>query len=205
MEFFVFDPPMMVGPWAFADVVDPIYGKAPRCKVCGQLIGMRPWLPPRKAKLSAGTKTREPADAVTGPGFTGFMASRRFVTAFERAALRGIDSWEPVDLEGFSPDAYSFGVMPVPTVIARLSEMGALFDGEPPSCPRCQQAVLTSYSGVVVNDESWAGQDFFQLTNPSILLASERFADLVAMGKFTGFDLVPAAEYRPSYASRKTG
>jgi hypothetical protein len=205
MRFWVFDPPMMVGRWAFAEVVDAVYGRAPRCERCGQLIGMRPWLPPYKAKLSPGTKRAEPADVITGPGFTGFMATLKFVEGFRQAELRGIDRWEPVELGGLAPGSYLYGVMPAPSVRASLSKMHAVFDGGPPTCPRCRQAVLKSYSGVVVDEGSWTGQDIFQLTNPSILLTTGRFADFAAAGEYTGLHLIPAEKYVPSYLRPKIG
>lgn len=83
--------------------------------------------------------------------------------------------------------------------------MNAVFDGEPPTCRRCGQAVLKSYSRVVVDEASWTGQDIFQLTNPSILLTTERFVDFAAAGEYTGLNLIPAEDYIPSFLRREIG
>lgn len=204
MKFWVFDPPMMVGRWAFAELIDPVYGDAPRCPHCGKFIGMKPWLPPYRASLSAGTKASVPADVITGPGFTGFIAIDRFVADFERSRLRGIDRWESAELVGWNSTSYFYGVLPVPTAHADFSQMHPVFLDEPPTCPICRGATLDSYSGVVVDERSWSGDDIFLLMNIGLLMTTERFVDLVAAGEYTGFDLVPAGEYVPSYARRNT-
>jgi hypothetical protein len=194
---------MMVGPWAFAMVVDPQYGDAPRCPSCGKYISMRPWLPPYRARLKAGTKSSAPGDVITGPGFKGFMASDRFIAEFERAKLTGIERWEPVEIARLPNRVFKLGLLPVAKTRANLREMRPIFSGDPPDCQTCGAATIESYEGVVVDQDSWTGDDIFQFTNLGILMVTEPFVDFITAGKFDGVMLVPAAEFVPSFA-RKT-
>jgi hypothetical protein len=201
MKFWVFDQPMMVGEWAFADVLKPRYGDAPRCPSCDTFIDMKPWLPPYRMRLLKGTKTLKPADVVTGPGMGGFVASERFVAEFERAGLKGIERWEPVEITNYQEQRFKFAILPVRSVRAKLKEMHAYFkDDKPPDCPVCGTADLDSYDGVVVDEASWIGDDIFELTNlGGPLIVTDRFAEFIASGKFTGVPLVATETFVPSW------
>jgi len=209
MRFWIFDRQMMAGPWAFADTIDPThYGDAPRCRACGRFIGMKPWLPPYRVRLVAGTKTSAPADVITGPGFDGFIASESFVTEFERSGLSGIARWEPVQIEGYNdyegePIAqavanrlYKLGILPIPKTRAKLDEMHAVYEDSVPDCDVCGQGrSLESYEGVVVDETSWTGADVFDLINIGQIAVTDRFANFCQAGEFKGIDLIPAAKY----------
>jgi hypothetical protein len=214
VKFWVFDPPMMIGPWAFAELVDPVYGAAPRCQACGTFIDNEPWQSPYRIRLIKGKETNAPADVITGPGFGGFIASQRFVTDFERANLRGIERWERVEIEGYSDDdgnplsspaapagIYNLAILPVPTTRAKWEEMRMVFRGGLTGCELCGRRgrLLDSYEGAVIDEPSWTGADIFQVAhNADIYIATESFVEFVAVGEFTGVPLVPAAEFLPS-------
>jgi hypothetical protein len=208
---------MMAGPWAFADNVDPInYGEAPRCPSCGEWIGMKRWLPPYRVRLVEGTKTPKPADIITGPGFTSFIASDRFVKEFKRAGLTGVERWEPVDIEGYNDyegdpivapavvnRPYTYALLPAPKTRAKLRK--AVYKGPPPDCAVCREGRgLESYEGFVVDDASWTGADVFMTTNAGLLVVTDRFADLCNAGEFTGVHLLPAAKFVPSWVRKRT-
>jgi hypothetical protein len=213
MKFWVFERD---GAWASADVVNAAYGEAPRCSSCGRFIGLRPWLPPYRVRLVEGTKTSAVADVIGGPGVgVGFIASKRFVDEFERANLKGVERWEPVVIEGYSdyegdslpsptaPDRiFKLAILPVPKTRAKLAEMHPTYKANPPDCLVCCQPRPTAYQGVVVDETSWMGADVFLLTNVGVLVVTDKFVDFVASGEFTGFDLVPAAEFVPLFVRR---
>jgi hypothetical protein len=214
MKFWVFDPPMMIGPWAWAEEVDPVYGNPPCCQSCGTTIANEPWLPPYRVRLVKGTETDAPADVITGPGFGGFMASQRFASDFERANLKGIERWERVDIEGYSDDGgnplsspaapagiFQLAILPAPTTRAKWEEMHTVLNGPLIGCEICGRVSrhLDSYQGAVVDEPSWTGADIFQVAHLSdIYVATESFVEFVAAGEFTGVPLVPAAEFVPS-------
>ena len=201
---------MMVGPWAFADLVDPVVGDAPRCPSCGEFIGLLPWLPPYRIRLVEGTRTAAPADVITSAEFTSFIASQRFVTEFARSGLTGVERWEPVEIEGYndyegnsipSPAevnrAYAFAVLPAPTARAKLEDMNAEYEGVV-SCKVCGiPESLDSFEGIVLDETSWSGADLFGVTNLGQILVTERVVEFCERGEFTGVRLLPAADYIP--------
>ncbi|MBE7528194.1 MAG: hypothetical protein HS099_00475 [Ardenticatenaceae bacterium] len=72
-EFFVLKPEEGIRfgtKWAFADILDPNNrgGSSKICPVCGQGVGGREWLPPRRIKLSR-YKSTWWGDFVWGAGF----------------------------------------------------------------------------------------------------------------------------------------
>ena len=220
MKFWVFNPPMMVGEWAFADVIDPVYGDAPRCPSCGIFIEMKKWLPPYRIRLVKGTKSYVPGDLISGPG-TDLMASERFVAEFEGAQLKGVERWEPVTIEGYNnywekhlkrpapAEHYKVAIFAPPTVRARWDKMHPKADGELGwiGCDVCgrQPPNLDSWKGIVVDEDSWMGADIFQLTNMGgQFIVTEDFVDFVAEGKFRGVPLVPAAKDKPFRARPAT-
>jgi hypothetical protein len=217
----VFNPPMMVGPWAFADPVEAVYGEAPRCPSCGTFIAGRPWVPPYRVRLIKGMKSAAPGDVITGPGIGGFLASQRFVVEFERANLKGIERWEPVDIEGYNdyegstlsrPSApgrpFELAILPVPATRAVWEAMHPVFKGDVIGCDLCGRRgrILDSYQGVVVDEASWTGADIFELAHfGGDFIVTEAFVEFIASGEFTGIPLVPAAERVPYRAGEALG
>jgi hypothetical protein len=203
MKFWIFDPPMFVGEWAYADTLAPRYGDAPRCPSCGKFIGMLPWLPPYRVRMLTGVKTSAPGDVVTGPGFESFMASERFVAEFQRSKLKGVERWEPVEIKRYNEQTFKVAILPAPRTRAKLSEMHAVFTRNPPDDPVCCKAPLESYEGVVIDEASWTGDDIFRTTNlGGVLVVTDRFAKFTSAGEFTGIPLVPAETFVPSWARK---
>jgi hypothetical protein len=201
VKFWIFDKPRQAGDWAYADILAPKYGDAPRCPSCGKAIGMKAWLPPYRARLFKGLKTSTPADAITGPGFDSFIASERFVAEFERSKLKGVERWEQVEIKRYNEQTFKLAILPVLRARAKLSEMHAVFMGNPPDCPVCGTAVLDSYAGVVIDEASSTGNDIFRTMNlGGTLIVTDRFAKFISAGKFTGVPLVPAETFVPSWA-----
>lgn len=215
MDFWVLRPPLMNGDWAFADVADDArYGDAPQCPTCGSWIGMKKWLPPYRIRLVKGMKSYEPGDIIHGPGCEP-MFSEGFITAFERAGLKGVDGWEPVTIEGYNnywekklkrpapKERYKVAIFPRPTVRVKWEEMHPtpLHGMELASinCEVCgSHPRWSDFRGLVVDEESWNGTDIFRFTNiGGCFGVTEAFVKFVAEGKFRGIPLVPAAEHKP--------
>jgi len=208
---------MMIGAWAFADPVNPVYGDAPRCPSCGRYIASKEWMPPYRVRLVEGTKTKAPADVITGAGFGGFIASERFVAALERSNLKGVERWEPVDIQGYSdydgdplssPAApnrkFLLAILPTPTTRAKWDGMHPVFKGDLIGCQLCgRHRSVDSYRGVVVDETSWTGADIFELIGlGGKFIVTEAFAEFIVSGEFTGVPLVPAAEFVPFRAGQ---
>jgi len=190
---------MMVGPTAFAEPFEATYGEAPRCPSCSAPVGPRRWLEPYKVRLRPGTRTDKPGDAITGPGFDGFLANARFESAFNAAGLKGVVDWRPVEIRKWTGPPYRLTILPDPTARADFSRMNIKFN-RPPTCPQCQQAIIAGYHGVTIDESTWAGQDIFNLTNLGVLMVTERFKALVDENEFTGLAFERAHDFTPSYA-----
>jgi hypothetical protein len=182
---------------------------------------MKTWLPPYRVRLVKGVKTYEPGDVIYGPGMGLPIASARFVAEFERAKLKGIARWEPVAIEGYNnywekklkrpapAGTYKLAILPVPAVRAKWEEMHPLPIFKEKliwvGCAVCgrQPRAHGGFKGVVIDEESWTGADFFELTNIGGFIVTEAFVKFVAAGEFRGVPLEPAAGFVPSYARRR--
>ncbi len=201
MEFWVVEQKMMAGRSAFARVTAPSYGVPLRCPACGRAMSGRVWLPPRRVAFESGTHTAVPGDFVTGPGFSPFLASSRFVEAWTTGNLLGVEEWSPVEVVNYN-QAYYFPRFPVPSVPALLTEMRAEFD-EMSGCPYCSRArIVSSYDGVILDQRRWGGADMFPLTNLSVTVVTERVVSLFQQHDFVGAKLIPARDYRPAFAKK---
>src|SRR5260370_42648610 len=60
-----------------------------------------------------------------------------------------------------------------------------------------------SFKGVVIDEESWTGADFFELTNIGGFIGTEAFASLLAAREFRGVALEPPAGFVPSHGRRR--
>lgn len=221
MKFWVLSLPMMTGDFAFADVIDPEYGDAPQCSSCGEYIGSLKWLPPHRIRLVKGMKSYAPGDIISGPGCEAMM-SDRFIDAFERSGLKGIEHWEPVIIEGYNnywekelqrpaPAArFKVAVFPRPTVRVvweamhpePIDEAGFQWVG----CAVCgRNPTAYTFRGLVVEEDSWNGADIFHFSNiGGVFGVTEAFGEFVAKEKFRGVPLVPAEEYKPFKAQPAT-
>lgn len=209
------DISLMVWAFAFAEPSDDAkYGDAPRCPACGRYIGAKRWLPPYVISLVEGTKTSAPADVMTGPGIgpDSFIASERFVSEFKSSALTGIEQWEPVKIEGFADyggdsihgalvrQRYFVAFFPSPRTRLKLDQMSTTSKGRV-ECKVCGRGMIVdSYHGVVVDEESWSGEDIVRMTNLEVIVASERFARFFEAGEFTGALVPPANAYEQSFS-----
>lgn len=194
MTFWVFDPPMMIGPTAWAEPVGAKYGDFPVCPVCGGPIGSREWLPPRRLALRKGTHSTELTDFITGPGFEPFVASPRFVAAWERASLRGVLEWIDVEVVRRPELKYRLPILPDPHIRATL--LKPKYMSGPPTCNYCQVATTWTFAGVEIDSSSWDGEDMFTLLTVGEYVVTDGFKKVVEDGGFTGANFVQAEKYR---------
>jgi hypothetical protein len=186
---------MMSGPTAWAEPIGAKYGDGPNCPVCGEPIGSREWLPPRRIALRRGTRSTEPTDFIAGPGFGPFVASATFVAAWERASLRGVIEWAEVEVVRRPELEYRLPILPVPHVRATL--LKPKYMSGPPTCNYCQQATTWSFKGIEVDISSWDEEDLFEPLVAGEYMVTDRFKEVVEDGGFTGANWVQAERYRP--------
>jgi hypothetical protein len=155
---------------------------------------MRRWLPPKHASFGSGTRTRRAGDLVFGTAGP-FLASRRFVEAWTRDGLGGVDRWDPVEVVGQSARSWFHPVLPFPTVRANWRSMDITWKREP-ACPDCSSGYWTRFRGLAIEKGSWSGQALFTLVNfAGFTLVSEGFQDWALAEGFENVDIVPVEDY----------
>jgi len=189
--------------FAFADVLPPQnVGTSTDnsvCPCCGRGMGMRPWLPPHRIKLSS---SRYP-DLLWGAGFD-LMVSERFKRLYEASGLQGITRFDPpaeIVKVGRRPASE---VQPPPPDYHNIWFLrgGADLDDDlsearrPPGLCPCCRGGIHSLQRVVLRPGSWTGADLFKAYGLSgTFLVSERFQAFVEQHQITNAELTPAEQY----------
>lgn len=184
---------------------------------------MLTWQPPYRVRLVKGIKSYAPGDLIDGPGMEPLF-SERFIAEYQRSKLKGVERWEPVSIEGYNnywekklkrpapAGTYKVAIFPPPTVRAKWEEMHPkpTSSKEPLAwigCDVCGRSPsnFDQYKGVVVDEDSWSGDDIFRLTNlGGRFVVTEAFAKFIAAGAFEGIPLVPSDKDTPYRARPAT-
>jgi hypothetical protein len=187
--------------------------EAPRCAGCGCFVGGCQWLEPHDVVLK---QPRQVGDFVSGPGGCDFLVSRPCLEALQNAMLRGIKRSFPINVVRMGTTKKGMG-LPVPELWgvdvihsntrADFSRMDVEWSGNPPSGPRCpvcgcggSGGWLKSWKRVVIEQNSWSGDDLFHAVNfTGKVILSARAAGIVASGGFTNARLIPCEDYAYSF------
>lgn len=169
------------------DVIDAAgtkLGDGPRCPHCGRPTGLRRWLPPYRVELE--TWGRHYADiAETGDYL---VVSDRFVKLFQEHHLQGLSDFKPVEVvkktyrgrkPAEQPPSYFQALIPQsPTTIDQQASGYGWGDGST-LCPVCLRATLLKrYTGLVLDETTWNGDDVFFPRGSGQTMVSERFRTL---------------------------
>ena len=183
-------------------------GDAPRCPLCGDVVGMRAWLPPHRGELTL--HGQDFGDFVRGPG-NSILLSKRFVDAFRAEALTGLGEFHPVEVVRTRSKRKGPKPTTIPTYLCATPALGsAVVDearshiqrSEPISCDYCRSTGIDANHGFTLEPGSWQGEDIFRprgLTGRHVV--SEQFAQWVAQHGFTNVRLIPTEEIAYDYAS----
>jgi hypothetical protein len=183
-------------------------GDAPRCPRCGDVVGMRIWLPPHRGELTL--HGQDFGDFVRGPG-NSILLSERFADAFRAEGLTGLGDLHPVEVVRVRRKGKGPKPTTVPRYVSATPVLGsAAIDearshirrSEPISCDYCRCTGIDANHGFTLEAGSWQGEDIFRprgLTGRHVV--SERFARLVAQYGFTNVRLIPTEEVAYDYAT----
>jgi hypothetical protein len=182
---------------------DPVNtGPAPRCPQCGELIGMRPWLPPYRGELEL--YGEELGDFVKAAGYD-FLISERFAEGFREEGLIGLLGFHPVEIlrvgskgrkskAPFMPRYFAvtacFGRGAVDETLSRLRR------NKPVRCSECRSTGVDSIHGLVLDPGTWQGEDVFRPRGEQgSLLVSKRFARFAQRHRLTNLRLTPSESF----------
>src|SRR3990172_4404830 len=193
-KLFVIEDNSYTSDWAFGEMADPINnGGWPKCPSCGLTIGLRDWLPPFRIKLSKGVKTNKPGDLIYGE-FYDFMVSERFREVWEKAKLKGIIEWRPVEIVG--PRAvlfkYFYPLYRPATAIPDFNRMIVVWAKEPPKCEVCYSAGIDAKKGIYLKEDSIPDDDLFKYRGGVNVLTSQNFKDISEEAALSNIELIPA-------------
>jgi hypothetical protein len=182
-----------------------VKGEALKCPVCGEFISMLVSLPPYHVHLE--TWGEDFGDVAFW--LKEFLVSRRFRDEYKKSGLKGLASFEPVEIisqkrfgksrgKKLKPPEY-FRVFPtIGAAKIDLAASGVVWKGENgTTCNHCQtpRGEFKSWQRIVVDENSWNGDDIFYAFGISgQLLASARFFEWAKSHEFRNLILKPALE-----------
>ena len=178
---------------------DPIRrGDAPTCDACGRFLGMRRWLPPRKAQLVVhGERAGDFAFASSSE----FLVSESVASVLDDEGLIGLNALEEVDVPAIlrpgpaQPRRYFFG---------EVTLQGADLDPsrsdiertDPSDCDVCLGDGIASIRGFEIADGTWSGADLFVARGlPGVVVVSEAFRRVAEERGFSNIELVPTEKF----------
>lgn len=177
-------------------------GSAPRCPVCGEVIGLLRWLPPFRVELE--TWGKEFGDVMqTGDEL---VVSERFKEIYTKGNLTGLLGFEPVEvikvkrhrkLVREPPRYYMAEVVRSETTVD-VAASGKEWDGGEEECPVCfhrRNGTFLRQKRVVIKSGTWTGHDIFHARGGARFVASNRMKDICEANGIKNVVWIPAGEY----------
>ncbi len=174
-------------------------GECSRCPVCNRPISMLKWLPPYRVELQSwGKHYGDIAEIGDNLVFSG-----RFLQAFTRSELKGLLCVEPVDVIKIVhrrgkpmeplPHYFKAGVARSATTVDQ-QQSGYVWEDKTSVCPECLFGKLKRYKAIIVNEETWTGEDIFFPRGGHVPIVSERFKQVFAENGLFGAVFIPVEE-----------
>ncbi len=204
MQFYVLDDEPVMSDWVYKTEgaeIEPIHrGEAPTCPKCGKYAGMLQWLPPYRAEVKAFGKQLGDVAFATG---NDLLVSDKFRSAWERAGLRGIVAFGPLERIRVRPARLGRGATPVYFHIAarrwgtRVDPDRSLIEyDERYRCEKCGSPNVETVRGFSIDESSWTGEDIFRPWGlSSDIVVSDRVRQLLDDYGLTNVNLVRTEDY----------
>lgn len=161
--------------WAYFEEAEPInIGGFEKCLLCEKPVSKLEWLPPFNINLSTKNAKRV-GDLIWGTDFP-FIISDRFKKIYEEEVLKGLMFGEsPINITNVPIDIFPSELILHKVKIkwngARRDDIrsGVFYDGS--GCLLCYGgAILKKMAQIVILENSWNGDDFFQIAGLSGLV-----------------------------------
>jgi len=206
MNFYVMET---LGSFSYAtfDMEEPynLADLAEHCPKCGKMMGsFLIWAPPRRAIL----EKKKIGDFIYGSP-PGFLISKRVIEAYNKENLSGLVIYpEQVEIVkiGKAPNPnplqpeYYFA-RPIQSMTMLDAEASGLVMEEV-DCEYCRRGNTVKYDHIVIDESTWTGHDIFYPRGAGVVVASQRFIDMVERYKLTNFIYKPAYEYSRDWRLR---
>ena len=175
---------------------------APRCPVCGDILGMRLWLPPYRGEVTLHGGAF--GDFIEASGYD-VIISERMAEAFQAEGLTGLGGFHPLEVLRVRGKRKKSQALDVPRYFVVTPCFGrAAIDvahsrlrlREPMTCTECRSIGVDSIHGFALEPGTWVGEDVFRPRGiQGLIVVSERFAAFVHRQALTNMKLIPTEEY----------
>lgn len=180
-------------------VDDTQYGDPTYCQMCSRPTSMREWLPPFRVNLDSwGTRYADVANV----GET-LIVSDHFQKWFHTNGLKGLHGFTPIEvakinhrrkkpLETFP----QYFIASVTRSITRIDQQASGYVWKDPDkvCPECLFDTLIRHERLIVDLESWIGDDIFYPRGGNGPLVSERFKTAWDEARLAGIIFIPSEQ-----------
>jgi hypothetical protein len=169
----------------------PNHGNFPLCPSCGARVGAKTWCPPFSVRLIG----QQAGDLCCG-ACPQFLVSRRFMEAWERSGLKGMEIAEdPVEIcpsEGLPEITTDYNVAFPAHSITRLDEAASGLEiYKLVGCDECRVAQRKKVDRLRIDERTWAGEDIFYPSGLyGHLVVTDRFRLFVEDHSFTNFEFI---------------
>ncbi len=174
-------------------------GEAPECPVCGDVIGMLPWIPPYHVEITIhGNRL---GDIIRSTG-RNLLVTDRFRNAWETDGLRGIETFSPLERIRVRPARFG---KKTPTYFhVAVHHFGTQVDVErslieytgPLTCPKCKGGDVATVRGFAIDESSWTGEDLFYAWGAdSSFIVTDRVREMRDKYGLTNMNMTPVEEY----------
>lgn len=164
---------------------------SPKCPKCGMAVGFKHWEESIKVVLS----NPKYGDFVCG---LDFLVSERFKNAYEKAELKGIKQFLPVEIakvryiRNSSPLPPKYYCVDIEYSFARIDKENSIIMGKTIDryCELCQPfgTTIDEIRSISIDATDWGGEDIFHLHETGgAIYASQNFIDFCLLNKFTNF------------------
>jgi ssDNA-binding Zn-finger/Zn-ribbon topoisomerase 1 len=176
------------------------HGEAPRCPKCNRFVGMLPALPPIRAELELyGHYFGDVA-------FTGhqLLVSAKLRDVFIQSQFTGLSDFFPVEVTAVKSrkrklrnDCPVYFLASISRSRAAIDTKASGFEWEgEPNCPECRQGdIIKRWSRILIEPNTWTGEDVFYPRGLSVILVTEKFRDTYLGHGLRNGIFIPAAEY----------
>lgn len=174
-------------------------GDAPECPVCGECIGMLPWLPPYHAEIMVHGKKLGDLVRCIGPEL---LVSERFRHAWEQEKLGGIEVFSPLVRVRIRPAR--LGRRPLTYFHVTPRYCGTKIDVEKSvidfsrggTCKQCHGGMIDSVRGFAIDESSWSGEDLFKPWGmPGKIVVTDRVRQMRDKYELTNINLTRVEEF----------
>jgi len=186
MKFYVIDQPKAGSPEDRFGGTDAVMeegtntGEAVRCPACDRPLSMLKWLPPYRIELESWGKHYGDVAKIGDD----LIVSERFMQVFSSCGLKGLVNVESVEIVRLVhrrrkpkeplPKYFKATVVRSQTTIDQEAS-GYVWGDKSKVCPECLFDTLKRYRTLIVQAETWSGDDVFFPRGGHGPLVSERF------------------------------